>query len=90
LKAYTKLEYLQVRGGDGYYEAPDRYWQDFISLRHESLKVLIIETGGLCREKISQILSLELPALEHLELWLGSHEYGGDSSIDDLMPICVR
>ncbi|BAY10062.1 hypothetical protein [Calothrix sp. NIES-2098] len=86
LKAFPNLEMLLVRGGDDcrIYSEP---WEKFISLRHEHLKALIVETGGLGRDKIAQILSLQLPALEHLELWLGSDEYGGNSAIDDLMPI---
>jgi hypothetical protein len=78
LQAYPKLEVLQIRGGNGL---------RFSSLEHKNLKVLIIETGGLNRETIAQICDLQLPALEHLELWLGCDGYGGDSSIEDLMPI---
>jgi len=86
LKAFPNLEMLLVRGGDERHTYGEP-WEKFISLRHEHLKTLIVETGGLGRDKIAQILSLQLPALEHLELWLGSDEYGGNSSIDDLMPI---
>ncbi|MEH2228784.1 MAG: HEAT repeat domain-containing protein [Nostoc sp.] len=86
LKGFPNLEMLLVRGGDERHTYSEP-WEKFISLRHEHLKVLIVETGGLGRDKIAQILSLELPELEHLELWLGSEEYGGNSSIDDLMPI---
>lgn len=78
LQAYPDLEVLQVRGGEGLAFSP---------LRHDHLEALIVETGGLTRETIAQICALNLPALEHLELWLGSSYYGGDSSIDDLMPI---
>jgi hypothetical protein len=78
LAAYPRLEVLQVRGGNGL---------EFNSLHHEHLKTLIVQTGGLSRNTIAQICSGNLPALEHLELWLGSEEYGGDSSIDDLRPI---
>ncbi|MBN3898226.1 MAG: HEAT repeat domain-containing protein [Nostoc sp. NOS(2021)] len=86
LKVFPNLEMLLVRGGDDC-RAYSEPWEKFISLRHERLKVLIVETGGLSRDKIAQFFSLELPALEHLELWLGTDEYGGNSSIDDLMPI---
>ncbi|MFN6564762.1 MAG: HEAT repeat domain-containing protein [Nostoc sp. ChiSLP01] len=86
LKAFPNLEMLLVRGGDERHTYGE-LWEKFIFLRHEHLKTLIVETGGLGRDKIAQILSLQLPALEHLELWLGSEEYGGNSSIDDLIPI---
>ena len=85
LKAFPTLEMLLVRGGD--FQATSYQWKEFTAFRHECLKVLIVETGGLGRDKIAQIISLQLPALEHLELWLGSDQYGGNSSIDDLMPI---
>lgn len=78
LEAYPNLEVLQVRGGEGLAFSP---------LRHDNLEALIVETGGLSRETIAQICALELPALEHLELWLGSDYYGGNSSIADLKPI---
>lgn len=78
LEAYPNLEVLQVRGGDGLAFSP---------VRHDNLEALIVETGGLSRETIAQICSLDLPALNHLELWLGSDNYGGDSSIADLKPI---
>ncbi|BAY82605.1 pentapeptide repeat protein [Calothrix parasitica NIES-267] len=96
LKNYPNLEMLQLRGGDdnyihnmrGNYE---RYypnnWQDIFELKHDKLKALIIETGGLGCEKIANILSTKLSSLEHFELWLGNEEYGGNSSINDLMPL---
>lgn len=78
LAVYPNLEVLQVRGGQGLAFSP--WW-------HDKLKALTIETGGLSRQTIAQICVLELPALEYLELWLGRDEYGGDSTIDDVMPI---
>ncbi len=78
LAAYPNLEVLQVRGGEGL---------AFNSLHHEQLKTLIVQTGGLSRNTIAQIFAGNLPALEHLELWLGSDYYGGDSSVDDLRPL---
>lgn len=89
LEAYPKLEVLKVRGGSDHI-----YWGGggdeglaFDPLRHDKLKALIIESGGLHHQVINQICELELPALEYLELWLGRDNYGGTSSIDDLMPI---
>lgn len=78
LEAYPNLKVLQIRGGTGLVFSP---------FQHDNLKALVIETGGLSRETIVQICDLDLPALEHLELWLGSYRYEGDSSVEDLMPI---
>lgn len=49
--------------------------------------MLRIESGGLPREAINDLCKLKLPALEYLELWIGTSEYGGDSTIQDLIPI---
>jgi hypothetical protein len=77
--AFPLLEVLGVRGGDG------------LSLghrpSHSKLKTLIVETGGLPRQVVREVCAAELPALEHLELWLGSDARGGDAALDDLAPI---
>lgn len=78
LEAYPNLEVLQIRGGRGLAFSP---------LRHEHLTALIVETSGLSLETLVQIYSLELPALEHLELWLGNPGYGRNSSVEDLIPL---
>lgn len=78
LEAYPNLELLQVRGGENL---------QFTPVRHDNLKSLIVQTGGLPRLAIAQICALQLPNLEHLELWLGSDNYGGDSTVEDLQPI---
>ena len=78
LTAYPNLEVLQVRGGQGL---------EFSPLQHNHLETLIVETGGLSCSTIKDICALSLPELEHLELWLGAHEYGGNSSLEDLTPI---
>ncbi|MEH2074011.1 MAG: STM4015 family protein [Nostoc sp.] len=79
LQAYPKLEILQIRGGDGLHFSPP--------VRHDRLKALIVETGGLSRDTVAQICQMNLPALEHLELWFGSEDYGGDCWVEDIHPI---
>jgi hypothetical protein len=56
-------------------------------VRHEALRALIIESGGLGADVVRAVASARLPNLEHLELWLGSENYGGDASAADLEPI---
>jgi hypothetical protein len=76
--AFPQLEVFGVRGGNG------------LSLgrpSHPKLKTLIVETGGLSRRVVHEVCAADLPALEHLELWLGTGEYGGDATADDLAPI---
>ncbi|GAA2904557.1 STM4015 family protein [Nonomuraea rubra] len=74
LEAYPRLERLEVRGGSGLAFPP---------VRHESLRVLRVETGGLPAEVVRGVGGSDLPALEHLELWFGVEDYGGDSTVND-------
>jgi Leucine Rich repeat len=76
--AYPQLEYLRVRGNDGL---------GFGELKLDRLKTLIVETGGLSVERVREICASQLPQLEHLELWLGTDSYGGDTTPADLAPI---
>jgi hypothetical protein len=78
LMAYPQLEHLQVRGNDGL---------SFGELKHDRLKTLIVETGGLSVARVREICESHLPSLEHLELWLGTDDYGGDATPEDLAPI---
>ncbi|CAN0453071.1 unnamed protein product, partial [Phaeothamnion confervicola] len=48
---------------------------------------LIVETGGLATETVDEIFAGKLPALEHLELWFGDDNYGGDTDVTDLEPL---
>ncbi|NRQ35671.1 STM4015 family protein [Nonomuraea sp. NN258] len=78
LEAYPKLERLEIRGGTELRLSP---------VRHEALRVLRIETGGLPGEVARAVAACDLPALDHLELWLGVDSYGGDTTVADLEPI---
>jgi hypothetical protein len=78
LATFLSLEALRIRGGTGL---------EFSPCRHEKLKSLTIETGGLSGSTIGMLCGLDLPNLQYLELWLGSENYGGDSTLADLEPI---
>jgi hypothetical protein len=78
LSAYDDLEHLQVRGNEGL---------QLGELKLDRLKTLIIETGGLNPDIVKEICQAKLPQLEHLELWLGDPNYGGDTKVEDLAPI---
>jgi hypothetical protein len=78
LTAFPRLEVFRVRGGGSL---------SFSRVRHESLKKLIIETGGMSRSTLREICRCEFPNLEHLELWLGEENYGWDGGVEDLQPI---
>jgi hypothetical protein len=77
--AYPDLEHLRIRGGGGLSLGG--------AVRHPKLKSLVLETGGLGADVVRQVIGADLPALEHLELWLGEENYGGDATMEDLMPL---
>ncbi len=74
-EAFPQLEVLQIRGGGQL---------SLGTIVHDSLRVLILEAGGLPREVLEQVAAAKLPALEHLELYLGTSEYGGDATREDV------
>jgi hypothetical protein len=78
LTAYPALEVLRIRGSQGLAVTPTR---------HEALRELAFESGGLPAEVIRSVGECELPALTHLELWLGTGWYGGDATAADLTVI---
>ncbi|GAA2231042.1 STM4015 family protein [Streptomyces amakusaensis] len=77
LDSYPELLEFGVRGGQGLVFPP---------VRHERLRSLTVETGGLDGEVVRGIAASELPALERLDLWLGTSEYGATAEIGDLEP----
>jgi hypothetical protein len=90
LLGFPQLEILKIRGsGRNWSREHRRHLTDFRfdRLRHEKLIALTIESGGLNRDTVRDVCALELPELEYLEIWPGRDEYGGNSSIEDVMPI---
>ncbi|MEV7288947.1 STM4015 family protein [Streptomyces sp. NPDC093252] len=78
LAAYPLLEEFGVRGGTGL---------RFPALAHRALRTLTFEAGGLPGQVVRGIAASELPALEHLDIWLGVNGYGGDATVADLAPV---
>lgn len=76
--AFPQLEEFRVRGASDL---------KLGTMKLDHLKSLAVETGGMPREILDDILASQLPSLEHLELWLGTEEYGADISAADLTPI---
>jgi predicted DNA-binding WGR domain protein len=77
-EAYPHLEEFRVRGSNGL---------SFGTLKHKNLKKLAVETGGLPVSLVREVCAAKLPALEHLELWLGEPSYGWDGTVEDLQPL---
>ena len=78
LAAFPNLEYFGARGGTNL---------QLGSPHHEKLRTIVIEAGGLAGAFVSDLLHAELPNLEHLELYLGTDEYGGTTTANDLRPL---
>ena len=78
LEAYPHLKYFGVRGGNNL---------QLGSPRHEKLQTLVVETGGLDGAVVRGLHQAQLPALEHLELWLGTDNYGASVHIADVQPL---
>jgi len=78
LSAFPNLQLLRSRGGDGL---------ELKSPRHDNLRGLAIEAGGLDVGVIRSVSTSNFPNLEYLELWLGTDEYGANATVADLQPI---
>ncbi|WP_370010277.1 STM4015 family protein [Nocardiopsis sp. LDBS0036] len=57
------------------------------ALEHDGLRRLTLQGGGLPARLTREVVSARLPALEHLELWLGVDDYHGDTTALDLAPV---
>jgi hypothetical protein len=57
------------------------------NIRHAHLEKLVVESGGLGAEIVRQVCMSQLPNLRHLELWLGTENYGWDGTLDDVSPL---
>ncbi|MFF0203978.1 STM4015 family protein [Streptomyces sp. NPDC005017] len=78
LTGFPELEEFGVRGGSGL---------GLSGLRHERLRKLTAETGGMPAAFVRAVGASDLPALVHLDLWLGTSEYGADTEVSDLEPL---
>lgn len=78
LSAYPNLEFFGVRGSEGL---------SLGNLKHDHLRHLIIQSGGLDVRVVREVLGAELPSLEHLDLYLGTENYGANTQVEDLAPL---
>ncbi|MDQ3367648.1 MAG: WGR domain-containing protein, partial [Myxococcota bacterium] len=79
-KALPNLEHLIVQGGEF----------ALGTLELGKLKHAEFRTGGLSKASAKAIASAACPNLEHLEIWYGTDEYGGDASVKDVLPLLAR
>ncbi|WP_288379017.1 STM4015 family protein [uncultured Massilia sp.] len=67
LNAFPQLEVLRIRGANGLSFAP---------FTHPALRSFTIESGGLPDSVAEALAGSSMPQLAHLELWLGTEDYG--------------
>jgi hypothetical protein len=77
LAAYPNLQHLRVRGDTG----------TFGPIRHERLRSLQLEGTNLRNAVVQGLAEADLPALEHLEVWLGPDDYAEEKQMADLLPL---
>ncbi|MFD0025709.1 STM4015 family protein [Streptomyces sp. NPDC058382] len=85
VEAFPRIEELVVRGGGD--AVPEQEKLRLRPLRHQALKSLRFESGGLPGHVVRAVGACELPALERLELWFGATWYGGDATVEDMRPV---
>jgi hypothetical protein len=71
------LEKLKLRGGA----------IELGQLKHDKLKELIIETGGLSGSSVRSLAAADLPELVHAEIYFGDENYGAEGDISMIMPL---
>ncbi len=78
LKAFPGLAELRIRGAGSLVIGP---------IEHHGLRTLVIESGGIPASVLRSLAKSKLPALKHLELWLGTDEYGFDGDLNDCIAV---
>lgn len=79
--AYPNIKHFKIRGTQG------------LRLRGmdlPNLETLVVESGGLPKAVMEDIKTANLPQLKHLELWLGTDDYGFDGSADDVKSLMEK
>lgn len=75
--AFPRLERFGARGSEGLRLG---------RINHSTLSHLSFETGGMRSELTREVMETNAP-LTHLELWLGTDDYGGTTTLEDLEPL---
>lgn len=81
LMAFPKLTEFKIQGSQQL---------RLTGIKHDNLKKLTIECGGLGSDALADIAAADLPALEKLELYLGVEDYGFDGSVEDVKPFMEK
>ena len=85
-RAVPKLERLRIQAGLGG-TASGGASEVIGDFDLPNLKWLEVVTGGMNQACLQSFANAKLPALEHMDLWLGSDNYGASGTAEDLQPI---
>jgi len=56
----------------------------FSGITHTNLQILVLVTGGMPSTILNGIFRCNFPQLKHLEIWIGSSNYGNDTRANDI------
>jgi len=76
-KNFPNLREFKVRGYPG----------EMGNFSMSLLERFTIECSGLRKKNLEQIFKADMPNLTHLELWVGTSDYGGETDISDWGPL---
>ena len=79
-RSCPNLEVLSLFGGE--IEIDD--------LTFDKMKTFAVQTGGLDKKAMQVIANHKMPVIEGLEIWFGQEDYGGNCTIEDVMPLLAR
>ena len=78
--AVPKLEILEIEAGSF----------DLGELELPAMRRAIFKTGGLSQASGKAIAAAKWPTIEHLEIYYGDDDYGGDCTIKQVLPLLAR
>lgn len=76
-KHFPNLREFKVRGYPG----------EMGEISMPKLESFTIECSGMKKKNLEQLFNADMPNLMHLELWIGTDEYGGETNIGDWDPL---
>jgi hypothetical protein len=81
LNSFASLEVLNVRSGAG---------GSLGQVNLPRLRKFVRESGGLSGAELEEILAAKWPALESLELWFGSENYGAEGTTEHVQRLLAK
>ncbi|HEU0030176.1 MAG TPA: WGR domain-containing protein [Kofleriaceae bacterium] len=87
-KAVPKLQTLIVQGGSSVSAMGPGF--ELGTLELPEAERIEIRTGGLEKKNVNAIHSAKLPKIEHLEIWYGDDNYGGNGTAKDVAALLAR